>query len=60
MRWAVLSAELDESQNPREAFDTQLVSNAALANRFIARNDARNYIVIGDPAVQLRTRDMSD
>lgn len=60
MRWAVLSAELDESQNPREASDTQLVSNAALANRFIARNDARNYIVIGDPAVQLRTRDMVD
>jgi hypothetical protein len=60
MRWAVLSAELQESQDQREAFDTQLVSNAALANRFIARNDARNYILIGDPAVQLRTRDMGD
>jgi hypothetical protein len=60
MRWAVLSAELQESQDQREAFDAQLVSNAALANRFIARNDARNYIVIGDPAVQLRTKDMAD
>ena len=56
MRWAVLSAELQESQNLRESFDRQLVSNALLANRYVARNDARNYIVIGDPAVQLRHR----
>ena len=55
MRWAVLGAELQESLNQREAFDQQLVSNATLAHRYIARNDARNYIVIGDPAVQLRT-----
>jgi hypothetical protein len=54
MRWAVLGAELQESLNQREAFDRQLVSDAALAHRYIARNDARNYIVIGDPAVQLR------
>lgn len=59
MRWAVLSAELQESQNSREAFADQLVSNAELANRFVARNDARNYIVIGDPAVRLRTEIMT-
>jgi hypothetical protein len=60
MRWAVLSAELQESQNLREAFDTQIVTNAILANRYIARNDARNYIILGDPAVQLRTSVMAD
>lgn len=55
MRWAVLSAELQEAQNLRESIDEQLVSNAALANRYVARNDARNYVVLGDPAVRLRT-----
>jgi hypothetical protein len=59
MRWAVLSAELQESQNQREAFAKQLVSDASLANRYVARNDARNYIVIGDPAVRLRTEVMT-
>jgi len=60
MRWAVLSAELQESQNVREAFDRQLVSNALLANRYVARNDARNYVILGDPAVRLRTDAMTD
>jgi hypothetical protein len=59
MRWAVLSAELQESQNLREAFSDQLVSNAQLANRYVARNDARNYVVLGDPAVRLRTESMT-
>lgn len=54
MRWAALSAELQESMNKHESFGDQLVSSAELANRYVARNDARNYIVIGDPAVQLR------
>ncbi len=60
MRWAVLSAELQESQNLRASFADQLVSNALLANRYVARNDARNYIVIGDPAVRLRTDAMTE
>jgi hypothetical protein len=59
MRWAVLSAELQESQNLRASFSEQLVSNAQLANRYVARNDARNYVVLGDPAVRLRTEIMS-
>jgi hypothetical protein len=60
MRWAVLSAELQESQNLREAFADQMVTNAQLANRWVARNDARNYIILGDPAVRLRTDAMED
>ena len=56
---SVLSAELQESQSLRESFADQLVSNAVLANRYVARNDARNYIVLGDPAVRLRTEAMS-
>jgi hypothetical protein len=60
MRWAVLSAELQESQNLRESFSDQIVSNAQLANRYVARNDARNYVVLGDPAVRLRTEAMTD
>jgi hypothetical protein len=59
MRWAVLSAELQESQNLREAFSDQIVSSALLANRYVARNDARNYLILGDPAVRLRTEAMT-
>jgi hypothetical protein len=29
-----------------------------VANLFIARDDARNYIVLGDPAARLRTESM--
>ena len=57
-RWAVLSAELQESQTLRKASPEQ-VSAAVLANRYVARNDARNYIVLGDPAVRLRTEAMT-
>ena len=31
----------------------------AIANLFIARDDARNYIVLGDPAARLRTESMN-
>jgi hypothetical protein len=30
----------------------------AIANLYIARDDARNYIVLGDPAARLRTEAM--
>jgi hypothetical protein len=59
LRWAVLSAELQEQQNLRRAFESQ-VTNPMLANRWVARNDARNYVVIGDPAVRLRVKEMQD
>ena len=58
LRWAVLSAELQESLSLREASPEQ-VSAAVLANRLVARNDARNDIVLGDPAVRLRTEAMT-
>jgi hypothetical protein len=35
------------------------VSTDALANLAIARDDARNYIVLGDPAARLRIKDMT-
>jgi len=54
MRWAVLSAELQESQTAAPP-----VAPAVLANRYVARNDARNYIILGDPAVRLRVDDMA-
>jgi len=53
LRWAVLSAELADAQRLR-SLDPRQVSEAILANRWVARNDARNYIVFGDPAVRLR------
>jgi hypothetical protein len=31
----------------------------AIANLYIARDDARNYIVLGDPAARLRTESMT-
>jgi len=57
-QWGALSAQyslrLDSRRN-----GTQPVSTDALANLAIARDDARNYIVLGDPAARLRIKDMS-
>jgi hypothetical protein len=52
VRWAALSADLTESLGASN------VPNAVLANRWVARDDARNYIILGDPAVRLRVKDM--
>ena len=55
-RWAVLSTELAnvlEQIRKRKQVDPK-----QLASQWIARDDARNYVLFGDPAVRLRTDDM--
>jgi hypothetical protein len=54
-RWAVLYAEMfHEIKNVDEFSDRK-----KLRTQWISRDDARNYIVIGDPAVRLREELMS-
>ena len=56
IRWAALSTEL--SRSVRYAAPGNEVPDLVLANQWIARDDARNYMILGDPAVQLRVDDM--
>jgi hypothetical protein len=58
LRWTVLTAELADLQRQQQALPGQ-VSDAALGNKWVARDDARNYLTLGDPAVRLRVEDMS-
>jgi hypothetical protein len=57
-RWAMLSIELAEDLQRRE--NDLPVDLDRLKSKWVARDDARNYIVFGDPAVQLRVDDMRD
>src|SRR5262249_14749701 len=45
---AVLADKMNRAQNDPRASDTDV------ARLWLERNDARNYIVLGDPAVRLR------
>jgi hypothetical protein len=56
MRWSVLAAVLQETAEINE-FKPVPASN--LANRLVARDDARNYLILGDPAVRLRVDAMA-
>jgi hypothetical protein len=56
VRWASLSTKLAETLDKARSGLT--VDPTALGNQWVARDDARNYIIIGDPAVQLRVNDM--
>jgi hypothetical protein len=56
LRWAGLSAEL--SDLIREMTFGLKLSESQLASCWVARNDARNYILFGDPAVRLRVDDL--
>jgi hypothetical protein len=61
--WSARAAQLAmaQSQSPAgPAVGASLYSspNPALAQMTIARDDARNYIVLGDPATQLRIPDL--
>lgn len=55
-RWSTLSIELAE-QLQRKDNDLP-VDPDELRGMWIARDDARNYVVLGDPAVRLRVEDM--
>jgi hypothetical protein len=55
MRWSVLGSDLQMLVEQNE-FDPVPLPN--LANRLVARDDARNYIILGDPAVRLRVEGM--
>lgn len=59
LRWAVLTANLVEAQRQQQLLPGQVISDAALANLWVARDDARNYLTLGDPAVRLRVEDMA-
>jgi hypothetical protein len=58
LRWAGLSTDLAEMLHAIIRGDE--VSETELANRWVARDDARNYILFGDPAVRLRAGEMND
>lgn len=56
MRWSVLSADLQMLVEEHQVND---VPAPNLANRWVARDDARNYLILGDPAVRLRVEAMA-
>jgi hypothetical protein len=58
LRWAILSAELSGLLRSRE-IDPASVPDDLLANCWLTRDDARNYLLLGDPAVRLRTEPMA-
>ena len=57
IRWAALSTELADLLRDRSAGAD--VPDTDIALRWVARDDARNYVVLGDPAVRIRVRDMA-
>jgi hypothetical protein len=56
IRWAALSTDLTESLQAAAQRDN--VPDAVLANGWAAHNDARNYMILGDPAIRIRVNDM--
>ncbi|MFJ1255629.1 hypothetical protein [Cupriavidus sp. CuC1] len=57
IRWAALSTELADLLRDRSAGAD--VPDTDIALRWVARDDTRNYVVLGDPAVRIRVRDMA-
>jgi hypothetical protein len=60
-RWSRLCSQLIESEARTVSTDpnaTPPLSPAARTVLTIARDDARNYILLGDPAAQLRVKDL--
>lgn len=58
IRWAALSTELSETLD--QARMGMALDSKQLANQWVARDDARNYVLFGDPAVRLRVEDMPE
>jgi len=56
LRWAALSTELAELHS--DLLHGAEVPMRALGNLWVARDDARNFMIFGDPAVRLRVEDM--
>jgi hypothetical protein len=56
LRWAVLSTDLADILESKS--ENRPVDNNDLIAKWIARDDARNYVLYGDPAVRLRVEDM--
>ena len=59
LRWAALSTQLAEQQNDHLHHGIDL-NRRTYANLWVARDDARNYIIFGDPAVRLRVENMPE
>ena len=55
-RWTALGNDLSTAMLKRMAVPGAGL-DALVENRWVARDDARNYIVLGDPAVRLRTNE---
>jgi hypothetical protein len=56
LRWAAIATELSEMQaDLAKGADIAL---RKLGNLWISRDDARNFLILGDPAVRLRVEDM--
>ena len=56
LRWAAIATELSDMQ--ADLARGLEVSLRRLGNLWVSRDDARNFIVLGDPAVRLRVEDM--
>ena len=57
VRWAAISTELSELQG--DVMHGADVPTRTLGNLWVSRDDARNYMIFGDPAVRLRVEDMA-
>lgn len=56
-RFSVLSAVLASATSPSAPAEARL-SDRELVQHWIERNDAQNYVVIGDPAARVRSNDL--